>query len=396
VNIKVHSISVIATKLILTSWLLACSSPIYAIDFLSTKGVSKTGKDNYKIVTADPHFVIAIDGLENSSTKNRTLSLPIEVKRQPGMQQTVQIVLFFAPINLGEEHTFDPLHRLTFIMPDRKAKEILIPLPDELSLPGSTIRLDIDNCQSCDVKFNGNLRYLRSFNREANQDLFKVEEYRLINGTKPIPKEGLSLDVISWKPHAIDMSGKQVNVIDNDPFLVSEALDFDTEELGGIKIKLIPPQTKSNIHSFQLFYGTERHIFIERASAILKVAADKTEPSKAIEFIVPLDFLSSRFPPDRLLTRLRLDFPEKQSKENELWAIQSVDLITKQQLPEYRNLIPSQLVHFKFQKASKRQIIKGIFNKITSDLGFTIFYLWLLISCILVSLWLFRKTSKNS
>jgi len=108
-----------------------------------------------------------------------------------------------------------------------------------------------------------------------------------------------------------------------------------------------------------------------------------------LEFIVPLDFLNTEFPPSLIVERLRLDLPEIEGA----WSLLEVKLLHQRQFGEFRSLIPEQIFHTKQQRATGYGLIKKVLNKLFSDLSFSLSYLVLII---ITGFFFFKAYRSNS
>ena len=371
----------------------------------STHDVAEESPGSYRITGDDPYFVLPVNGVRADA--DASLSLAISIEDPQTVERSVPMELFFNASDGGSGAVFDPAFRFKFRIPAGQNQTFELPLSPDISLSdGQLARIDIDGCGGCLIKLNSGLRLSRVTAGAADGETLLVNDSRLYNGFKSVPPAGLEVNLSEWTLHDLKIvksatvqKALLLSQTGNDPFLVSPLLDIRTDTFGGVLIELDAPPTAKPIYDFQVFYATEAHAFVERASSILRVAGSKAASSEInkLRFLVPLDFLSTQSPPDQLLQRLRLDLPptvaiNRQADAAQNWLLRSIKIINPQQLSEYQNLIPHQLIHSKRQRASHGQTLRGILAKISGDLGFTLGYALLLLLVVIISIRKYRKT----
>jgi len=381
---------------------------------LSEHNVKAIDEFHYTVGSDDPYWVLQ----PNTDPKKLMITLkklPIESER------TILLELFFKEIdNKASESTqalFDPRYRLRYLITKSQINELLssydtdsalldlslsvvLLLPEGLDkIPNANIRLDIDNCTNCELSFTktGVADNITHDDGAKINSIGRVEmtPSMLLNGTKPIPNQGISLNLDKWIANDLEResafiagnrarnlanktdisSATKVTTIAEDPFLASPQLSIKAASLGGVLLDLtLDTETQDNsplkTANVQLFYSTERHLFTERASTTVKLSIARDGAKQTV--FIPLNFLSSQSPVREFLTGLRID-------TDELESINEVVLVNKESAIEYQRFIPRNIYQRKYQRASGRQVVASGFNNLMNDLSFIIVYFLLVI-----------------
>ncbi len=353
--------------------------------------IKQSADGSYEIIGDDAYFSLTIkQNSQNPETADTKKSLRLNISIEPTTQSdsAISAELFFKQIDSKESIRFDPDFRIQFNFQESAVSVLNINLPDSVSLiEGQLLRLDINNCLDCAFKINSEFALAAQTNANVNIT-------RIYNGRLVLDGDKRSVFNNDWVLNDLEAENESLAVQGEDPYLISPILDVATNSLGGVLISINAPQMTDNLYDLQLFYSTDRHRFIERASSFIRLTGSDNEniakPSSNLDFFVPLDFLSQQIPPSTLLKRLRLDLPITVSNDgtliNQDWSINKIELVSRLQSSNHQHLISQQLTHKKRSKVGQRQIIINVANKIFNDLGFMIIYalLLLLVSFIVV------------
>lgn len=339
---------------------------------IETHNIRKTSDGIYIVGQNDPYFVFNLRG--DSNTTLTTLQFDIAIDTDSTDLSNVPMELFFH----YESQRFSPLYRIVFSVPASQSN-IALQLPANTNIkPGDKLRLDINNCARC--KFSMlNAPKLVGDSEHKLSSARLIQAQRVYNGASQVSKSGNALDTKNWQLHDLKQRDGKLQPTGNDPYLVSGLIDIDTSQLGGIYFQLEVSQTTAT--DYQVFYATERHEFIESASAVMRVTP---QPGGYSEFVLPLDFLSNESPVAQLLRKLRLDIVTDDQQNN--WAIKQVTLLHKDQINKFQSLVPARLTQSKQQRATGLGLAAKIVKNILSDLGFALSYL-LLLTLTSVFLW---------
>ena len=358
---------------------------------VSHHDAQRINKLGFKLGESDPYWIFQSPVIEANT---RRLQIPISLRTTANTNnRDILLEVFFKQLENTSEARFSPLHRLKYTIAVEALKElgtapvIFLTLPNEIQIAQDPlIRLDIDNCAGCDLSFNA-----------TTNNSVELKPSLTLNGAESAPLQDLELDLTKWRLNDLEQRESRFYTTGKDPFLFSPTLAVNTSSLGGVLVKLSLNKELKNsetsvtnklateqipISNIQLFYRTEQHAFVEGASTVveLPILDDGTEQA----FYIPLDFISSQAPVMQLLTGLRLDVEH-------LHRLNSLSIVNKQAAKKYQKLIPNRMYQRKIQRASGRQIISDIINKLKGDMGFVISYGVLLI---LVA-FLFRRAFKH-
>lgn len=398
---------------------LAISGPAHsstAIEPIRSNSLRAVAENEFQVTGRDPHLVLPVDRMVGADEVATELVLQLAVERRDEDLREIPLEIFYRPLtdNTAGQTVFDPLYRIQFKIPSSNSKNgpirlpIRLPLRADMQVATQQLRLDIDSCKHCKVTLNA-LPSLQSAPQtvdaapgdvaantadpEADTVANKEPRYldlRIISGTQPIPTAGLEVANTGWQLNDMQALGEYASVSGNDPFMVSPILDAAVDDLAGILIEIQAPVMASPNFDFQLFYATEKHNFVERASSFMRVKANAD--NAPLQFYVPLAFLSQQSPGMKLLKRLRLDLAtQPKQQQNATWSMPKMVLISNLDTADYQELVPGQLIHNKLQKSSRRQMLLDILDKLGSDLVFSIFYTLLLIAVVLISMRKFRS-----
>ena len=361
------------------------------LEMVSHHDAQRINKLGFKLGESDPYWIFQSPVIEANT---RRLQIPISLRTTANTNnRDILLEVFFKQLENTSEARFSPLHRLKYTIAVEALKElgtapvIFLTLPNEIQIAQDPlIRLDIDNCAGCDLSFNA-----------TTNNSVELKPSLTLNGAESAPLQDLELDLTKWRLNDLEQRESRFYTTGKDPFLFSPTLAVNTSSLGGVLVKLSLNKELKNsetsvtnklateqipISNIQLFYRTEQHAFVEGASTVveLPILDDGTEQA----FYIPLDFISSQAPVMQLLTGLRLDVEH-------LHRLNSLSIVNKQAAKKYQKLIPNRMYQRKIQRASGRQIISDIINKLKGDMGFVISYGVLLI---LVA-FLFRRAFKH-
>ena len=283
------------------------SEPGFALaaSAIDSNGVTVKGGDDYLVSGKDAYFLLPFTEAERTTTvPANELHLSVSIT-QPGDEKlAIPAELFFKPEVSEGKWVFDPLYRIQFVLPAANFSHIVLPVPDQINFSGQQLaRFDIDKCHGCTVHLGSGFE-LKARGSIANPDATVViNPGRIFNGMLALPDSGQLIDSQNWRMHDLILSEGKIEVSGGDPFLVSPVLDIDTSNLGGVMFDLDVPVADLPIYDFQLFYSTEQHEFIERASSIMRVIgeAELIENDKRLQFFIPLDFLSNQTPAVQML-----------------------------------------------------------------------------------------------
>lgn len=334
-------------------------------------GITAQDNNNFNIVGPDPYFIFSpLNDVEQPNYI--VLNFKLEAAKRANNQ--IPMELFFkSPVNTKDH--FDPFYKLKFnidpLTIKDKGQRFALAIPKTLAFTsGDKMRLDLDDCQGCRIEM---LDYPKLVSTPSTGTVI-VEPYRMLDGLIAIDTTGRKLATLNWRLKDMNHSNNIHVVSGGDPYIISPTLDSETANLSGVYVELVAISNQQQRSNFQLFYATEFHGFIERASTFVSV---KPSDYGAVKFVVPLDFLNSGIPKNKSIQRLRLDFPQDQLGSK--WRIEEITLIHKEQMADFQELIPHRRLENKFQRPSKLGFIGQIITKITSDLGFTLGYLLLLL-----------------
>jgi hypothetical protein len=320
-----------------------------------TNDLSATSPAHYDISGDDPYIIF---NPVQQAEKPRYLSIDL------GSQLTdVPLEIFFN----SEQDLFNPYYKISFTVSSFPAA---LELPAGTAFTQSTrLRLDINQCESCSLNFE-NLPVLTD---QIDATVTLIEPKRVQIGIVALDKNSATIINPDW--HFNDLNGAldKFEMSADDPFIVSTQLSLATEHLAGVYFKLKAPKSNHAWNSYQLFYQTERHSFSRQASSTLRIA---DSDNGIVEFMFPLDFLSTQQPSNIILERIRLDIPEISG----YWTLLEARLVHKENVADYLRMIPVQLIQSKQQVVTGRSLIKQSLINVSADIGFSISYLLLMLS----------------
>jgi hypothetical protein len=358
----------------------------------------KQGDDSYLISGEDPYFVTQLQDNQTSASAN-ILSLDISIQKPSGHNEALAAELFFKVIRMESVPIFDPSYKLQFPLPDTDFSRITIPLPTEIKLhAGQLMRLDIDACQKCLVTITKKFWVGR---QQAELGTAKIDIGNFLNGIQNIPAQGKYISEFTqyqdWRLHDFEHIQNGLLISDTDPFLVSPPLHVNTENLSGILVDVQVPSFNPPIYDFQLFYSTEKHRFVEKASSVIRVLGKSADVGghNQLRFFVPLDFLSEQFPPVDVLKRVRLDlvrYPDDRN-HSDTWSLPKIKLVHKSESIDLRKLSTTRIVHAKRQHAAFEVVVAEIFKKLGDDLAFIISYSIIIILIIIIAVRRFKASA---
>lgn len=371
--------------------LFSVSASALALELIMSNDLVQDG-NAYRVAGPDPFLVLPLTSESVSySSSAAELTVFLGINRDTSSSDEPVTTELFYQTNL--EESFSPQKRLKLSVPATGFDAFSVTLPPRLELlPDSYVRIDLNACADC--RITPTTEY--SSARMAQAGLL-----RAYLGTRIIPPSGLDFGTNfsassgdDWDSHDIELIGKQWLITGADPYLVSPYIDADTSQLGGVLFDLSSTNSAPTVHDFQLFYATENHQFIEKASSIIRVKNN----GQQIRFLIPLDFLSDEFVAEQSLAQLRLDLVIHDTTQNAQtppvrWQLQEARLINKSEMQEYAQLIPSGLVHSKLQRQNKWQIATSIINKLAGDMLFLLTYGLLLIGFLVWWVILIRRYS---
>ena len=316
--------------------------------------VKEANGQQYVISGPDPYVIFNPKSTDDQHGRALIIDLGEDIKNKP-------LELFFE----SDNDVFNPHYKLSFVA-NHFPSALLI--PDGVDISASTrLRLDINQCSECAVDFKNvpSLKYDLT-------GLTLIEPERVQNGLNTLSENNLVIPRDDWRLNSLNGVISSFEISGSDPYLVTPPLSISTDQLWAAYFKLKAPRTKELWTTFDLFYQTEQHLFMSKASSSIRIASDV---GGAVEFAIPLDFLSKEQPSATMLERLRLDIPNLSGQ----WAIIDAKLIHQNNANDFGGIVPSQLIHNKRQKAQGWGLLKKILRNITSDLGFTIAYFFLVV-----------------
>ncbi len=353
-----------------------------------TNDLSATSSNDYRVSGDDP-YVIFNPGHEAENARYLSIDLGSHLTGVP-------LEIFFN----SQQDLFNPYYKISFTTPSFPA---LLELPTDISFSQSTrLRLDINQCQDCPV----NLQSLPFLSNQVSASATVVQPSRVQNGVRPLASGSSPLDTNDWQLNDLSGEPNDFEISASDPFLASPQLTLSTQQLAGAYFKLKVPRSDQAWNDYQLFYQTERHAFSAQASSTVRVADSFNKVADSfnrvadsdngiadgadgvVEFMFPLGFLSNEQPSDAVLERIRLDIPEISGN----WALLEARLVHQEQLDDYLDMIPTQLVEMKQQRATGLSLIKKSLFNVFADIGFSISYLLLLI----LTAWLLVRAYRSN
>lgn len=354
--------------------------------------VKQLENQRYKLVGNDPFFVLRLAQQDHQEQQQRADALLIELSLSGGNRAEELNFEVFYKAN-SEQHedaqalSFDALYRFSFSHSssafEQPMSRILVALPSALDIStASLVRLDIDGCTGCIT----DIASIALVNSQTLTPSQAINIRKFYNGVTPISSDGENIELAGWTLNDLDADSVTPNgsarlkITGADPYLVSPRLDFATDQLGGVLINLSAPPELDDI-AVQLFYATDKHGFSEAASSLIRVSRDQIEQG----FVVPLNFLGTQSPRQRMIERLRLDIDSPSAGS---WQLNKVQLLHQSQLAEYSSLVPNRLLQRKIQRARGLDLAFQSLQKIARDKGFIIAYLLLLA---LTSLYFYRS-----
>ncbi|MFT6100752.1 MAG: hypothetical protein ACJAYF_003313 [Arenicella sp.] len=326
-----------------------------------TNDLSATSSNNYRVSGDDP-YVIFNPRQQAENTRYLSIDLGSHLTGAP-------LEIFFN----SQQDLFNPYYKISFTIPSFPA---LLELPTDIDFSQSTrLRLDINQCQDCPV----NLQSLPFLSNQVSASATVVQPSRVQNGVTPLASGSTPLDTNDWQLNDLNGEPNNFEISASDPFLVSPQLILSTQQLAGVYFKLKVPRSDQAWNDYQLFYQTEHHTFSAQASSTVRVADSFNRVADSangvVEFMFPLGFLSNEQQSGAVLERIRLDIPEISGN----WALLEARLVHQEQLDDYLDMIPTQLVEMKQQRATGLSLIKKSLFNVFADIGFSISYLLLLI-----------------
>lgn len=320
---------------------------------VTTHDLISAGTDQYRVSGNDPYIVFNAQGPEQNAS-HLIFDLGSDLKGVP-------LELFF----MAKGELFDPYFKVSFTATKFPSA---LALPENIKLtPSTRLRLDITACAECLISTK-NLPILAHSPANA---IAEVELTNVQNGVSILTNQPRAMSTQGWRLNDLSGDLTHFEITGSDPFLVSPKLTTSTSNLAGVYFKLIAPSSDEVSNDYQLFYQTERHPFSISAHSTLRIISAS---SQTVEFIAPLDFLSSEQPSDLVLERLRLDIPNIAGK----WALIEARLVHQDQSTDAKSLIP-QHVQIKQQRASGLALAKKSIINVASDTSFLISYILLLL-----------------
>jgi len=335
---------------------------------LATNDIEASQVNHYLLGSADPYLVFSSPEIINNQVQ-----LPIKLVKS-AKSSNIELELFFAGKKTAKNYAFDARKRLKLeVSADnwRQLDGIKFDLPKGLSL-GEFIRLDFNDCSECEFKIDDQSNAFSSTSAKVTSVRQGLQA--LGDQVKPIIESG------GWFDHDTNTNGQIIGI---DPFIVSPSLDASTEDLAGVYFEITTQSIEKKLTTFQLFYATESHDFIESISQYIELSPQ--EPG-IYKFFLPLDFLAKQNPPSRILEQLRLDMVDGIDH----WQLHKALLVPSSLQDQYQQWQPNLFVQKKHQKAGKRQILRDILSRLGRDPWFIVLYSLLLITTITL-LWRQRK-----
>ncbi|MFT6407449.1 MAG: hypothetical protein ACJAQ6_000861 [Arenicella sp.] len=322
---------------------------------------------HYRVTGDDPYVIF---NARQQAQEPRYLRLELDTRLND-----LPLEIFFR----SENDLFDPYYKISFISSSFPAA---IELPKGISFTKSTrLRLDINKCPDCSIKFEQSPVLVDQVDAGTN----RVKPSRVQNGLNLITTKPATISTADWQLNDLVGEPNYFEVAGADPFLVSPQLTLSTSGLAGVYFKLKVPKSGQMWNNYQLFYQTERQSFSKQASSIIRVPDSDNE---VVEFMFPLDFLSTEEPADAVLERIRLDIPIISGD----WSLIETHLVHQDLKNDYQDLIPTLLIQIKQQRATGLSLIKKSLLNVTSDLAFSIGYPLLLI----FSAWFFIRAYRSN
>ncbi len=355
-------------------------SPALTVPSYQLNDIKALSENSFLLIGKDPYLSFTPLSAGHDNAEAKLLTLNFQLKPGSDAPDDVRMELFFKESTSQAAPYFDSNYRMSFSVPkahlNSNTPTFTIALPDNWP-SGSTqrLRLDINGCAGCNFKAlsypNLSSRHLDTENRVI------ITPSHVFNGLTPISPDGIDITNNDWHLNDLERKNSQLTLTGGDPFLVSQALNIDTNELGGVQIHLRATPTINKAQDFQLFYASEKHGFVEGASTSLRVDPNADNEFK---FIVPLAFLSSEKPQVKNLARIRLDLDGRVNQTEASWVIEKIKLVHYSELANKTHLIPRSRITNKRQRAHGFKLVMKSLNKIGSDIGFSIAYLLLLLT----------------
>ncbi len=359
---------------------------------VATHHITTSDDGSHTITGTDAYVIGRLDSLENANEQ----TLYIHIPEISGKADLVSFELFYKLIT---DKRFDAAYRVKFQAPLKQVMQnqgIYLSLPSSLTVTDQqALRLDIDQCHQCRLVLPKHPEPLFSLIEATsasitNQSLTPIS--RVYAGIAEVEPNGITVSLQGWNKNNLqgDPSGFQID--GDDPFFASPALAISTQDLAGLYFKLNVPNGNSEVN-YQVFYATEAHQFIERASSLVGVSSN----AGVSEFFLPLDYLTTQAPAHQLLDRIRLDIIPNESDINspQPWSLQEVKAVPASQAENYATLKPKRIIQRKVQRSGKKALLLNSIKKIATDWPFAILYALLLLANVIFVVRLLRRKHPN-
>ena len=368
-----------------------------------SSGFTELTSNSAEVTGADPYVVLPLRSnlAVNYTAERRLISLPLQITRpEPAqLQDVVSGELFYKLV--GDTLQFDPKFKIRFRFPSEKFAKISIEIADTLNLNVDSLRLDFDNCDACIVSYGTHFQLNERQQAPTENVGSSITPYRTYNGVNELEGTSQSIEPTRWQLNDFKQENRTLSVNGGDPYLISPALDTNTDDLAGVMFNLKRVDQISSIHvgdfqDFQLFYSSERSPFLERESLVFRVAKTSIEEEfSQFKFFIPLSFL--KIENHDVLEHLRLDFASHGiTSSNHLlstsWKFIDASLVPQQDVEEYAKIQPIRLARHSSKTFSKRRFVSNTFNRLSNDWGFVIFYG---LGLLLLSYYMIRKLIRS-
>lgn len=386
----IHPALILLTSFIVNSLHTVQADNLISPDSANTKLIAShdviADEDGYYLLgDNDPYFIFELENKSDESKRKKNAK-GLQLSIDKPINKNIQLEIFFKHVNpkVGDSNSipaFEPLSFIKASVPAAQDGLINIDLPSPIIANiSSVIRIDVNGCSKCRMRINSTPKLVTAF--KPNAKFITINE--LLNGGQRVGQNGFELSFDNWQSNDLNVtttrSTIELEIIGEDPHLVSPLINLRTQNLGGVLFTLTPPPGLREATDFQLFYETETHGFVQSESTHWRNDYTASATNTAVDMLIPLDHLSTQQPIQNVIKRIRFDINDIEETETaKNWSLNEVRFISMHQLADLRSVVPTRRSVIKTQRPSVKQLLISSIKKVSHDLSFTIFYLLLLL-----------------
>lgn len=331
-----------------------------------------TSNNHYKIGAYDPYIVFLYP--EPIQTESTVAEVNISLKGQNFEDSEQSIEIFWAS---GTEK-FNGKNKVKLLL-DQPQQKLLVPL-ELLDSSLTALRFDIDGCQDCLLSIDKpNFKVANMDSPESFHKAF-LNLYTLKHGRDIAISEWVGQDLTTVSPGEFSYYGWDPRIIN------TENLSLPMDRARGVFFDF-DYDLSSKVQALELFILFENSKWSPKRT--VHFAWIKNNPNQHNhKLFIPFD----KFRSNKYLRRIRLDFPACKTCK---FTLNQSRLVGIDEAEQYKKYIPERIHYINTELPAKRTIASEFLNKLKIDMPFNLFYIFMLLASVVITVLLFLTSSRR-